>query len=585
MSFRLILSALFFSLCRADLIPFIQDESYDLGDFGSYPTQDFRSSPLKAPRVNILQSDPTCTSGSYIFLNPRGHKVPYPNPMILDEAGNLVWTLDGDLYGQTYNLNVQEHDGQQYLTFWGGNDAVGGHGEGYYYMLDSSYTQVRRLDAHGPINGDLHEFRFTDEGTALYTVYGITQMDLSPIGGPTSGWVWDGQIQEIDLKTGELLFEWKSTDHYSAEDTYHEYVSGGTSSHSPFDYFHINSIDKDPKGNYLISARYTHSITYIDGRTGDIIWQLGGKKNQFKDLTDGRATNFAYQHDAHWHDNYTTVTVFDNGAESGKYTAEYSRGLRIKLDQQRMLAELQTEYVNPQHIISSSQGSLQVLPNGNVLLGYGYNGAFTEFSEDGAVLCDTHFAAASSFESGDVQSYRALKYKWSATPITSASINIEGQSVFVSWNGATDVHRWVLQNADYADADTHGWYPVQTVERSGFETELRYGDSVKKYVRVLALDKEGTVLGVSGIGSARFEKTDQSGIMSTVSIKNADAVPLLLLVIALGIGSAATAAVWGVMAWRKRKEWTKYQHLRGEDAEDVDVETVHLDTRQFTVRS
>ena len=68
-------------------------------------------------------------------MNPRGHQVPDPNPVILDGAGNLVWTLPGKPYGQTYNFNVQELDGEQYLTFWGGDDAIGGHGQGSYYMV------------------------------------------------------------------------------------------------------------------------------------------------------------------------------------------------------------------------------------------------------------------------------------------------------------------------------------------------------------------------------------------------------------------------------------------------------------------
>lgn len=139
-SIRATLSSLLFfaALAPADLIPYIADEAYDHGDFGSYPYQEYQSSALKGPRVNILATSDRCSGGDdeFIFLNPRGRRVvPGPNPMILDQAGNLVWTLDGKPYGETYNLNVQEWNGEQYLTFWGGNDAVGGHGQGYYYMV------------------------------------------------------------------------------------------------------------------------------------------------------------------------------------------------------------------------------------------------------------------------------------------------------------------------------------------------------------------------------------------------------------------------------------------------------------------
>lgn len=391
-------------------------------------------------------------------------------------------------------------------------------------QFDSTYTQVRQISSVGPIQGDLHEFRFTRNGTALLSIYEITPADLSPIGGPSDGWVWDGSFQEIDLATGALLFTWKSTDHYSINETYHMWNGGGGESAStPFDYFHINSVDKDEHGNYLISARYTHSITYIDGRTGAILWQLGGRRNSFTDLSGGLATNFAWQHDARWLDashnaSSGTITLFDNGAEAGHATAEASRGMRVTLDFFAMTAHLDRQYAHPTApILSSSQGSMQVLPNGNVLVGFGYAGAYTEFSPNAVVLCDTHFGAASSFDSGDVQSYRVRKQRWVGRPLTKPDIAVQGSSVYVSWNGATEVHRWVLQEADWAQMDGaesgeegfegelgEAWWPVQTVEKAGFETELRFGVSVRRFVRVLALDSEGRVLGASEPGGTRL---------------------------------------------------------------------------------
>lgn len=138
-SIRSTLSSLLFlaAYAHADLIPYIADEAYDRGTFGSYPSQGYQSSELRGPRVNILTSSDRCyNNDTLVFLNPRGHNVvPGPNPMILDQAGNLIWTLDGREFGETYNLNVQEWNGEQYLTFWGGDDTVGGHGQGYYYMV------------------------------------------------------------------------------------------------------------------------------------------------------------------------------------------------------------------------------------------------------------------------------------------------------------------------------------------------------------------------------------------------------------------------------------------------------------------
>ncbi len=143
------------------------------------------------------------------------------------------------------------------------------------------------------LDGDLHDFRITEEGTAIFTVYQVVTTDLNSLGKHLpNGEVWDCLIQEIDLATGELIFQWRALDHYAVTDTYRDIGDDGPIGRA-FDFFHMNSITKDLKGNYLTSSRYMHSITYINGKTGEVIWVLGGKRNMFKDLSKGKATNFA----------------------------------------------------------------------------------------------------------------------------------------------------------------------------------------------------------------------------------------------------------------------------------------------------
>ncbi|KAK7543465.1 arylsulfotransferase [Phyllosticta paracitricarpa] len=595
------------TLGRADLIPFIADKNYDDGVLGSYPMQDFKSTRIRAPWLNIMASSPRCDDdGQYIFLNPRGRAVPEANPMILDSAGTLVWTLDGKNHGETYNLGVQEYKGEQYLTFWGGNDAVGGHGEGLYYEFDSHYNQIREISSVGLVNGDLHEFYFTDNATAIFSVYEKSLFDLTPLGGPENAWVWDGSFQEIDLETGELLFQWKSTSYYTAEDCYHKYAGGGTSPDAPFDYYHINSVQKDEKGNYLVSARYTHSVSYIDGKTGQVLWQLGGKRNNFIDLSEGRATNFRWQHDAQFHENGTIITLFDNGAEAGLFESEYSRGMRIRIDTDAMTAQLETEYINPQHTLSSSQGSMQVLENGNVLVGFGYDAVYTEFSANGVALCDVHFAAQSSWETGDVQSYRVRKHAWVGRPTSKPDLVVEGSSAYVSWNGATEVHRWVLEESDYVQIDGalagdaasvkgfegdvgEAWFPVQTVEKVGFETELRFGVEVKKYVRVVALDKDGRVLAASLPGTTRLD-VDVAGtpqIYFGFRIQDSDSTPLVILICLGTLATAILGVVNAGLAYRRKLDRVAFQKLLADEANDVvevgDEEQALLDRRLYAV--
>jgi hypothetical protein len=273
----------------------------------------------------------------------------------------------------------------------------------------------------------------------------------------------------------------------------------------------MNSIDKDPKGNYIVSSRFLHTVTYISGETGEIIWVLGGKRNNFKDLSDGAATGFMYQHDARWQDDYTTITLFDNGAEDGHWVEPYTRGMRIKIDQEAMTAELVNEYVNPNHIFAISQGSLQVLPNSNVLMGYGNTGAMTEYAANGTVLCDVHFGPQAWFGAGDIQSYRTYKFDWVGRPDTKPDVQIlpseDGSnltSLYVSWNGDTEVRRWILQATN--DVEDERWKVIDDEERDGFETQLTIKSDAPHYVRVKGVDGNGKYLVESDPWNWRQEK-------------------------------------------------------------------------------
>jgi hypothetical protein len=371
-----------------------------------------------------------------------------------------------------------------------------------------------KIGAAGGLSGDLHEFRITKQGTAIFTVYEIVERDLTSLGKHFNGPVWDCLIQEINIATGELIFQWRALDHYNLTDTYRP-IDGDGENGRAFDFFHMNSIEKDPKGNYLTSSRYMHSITYINGSTGAVIWILGGKRNMFKDLSSGQATNFAYQHDARWSDDYTSITMFDNGVDDPHPRIADTRGLRLHIDQEAMTVELLTTYTNPHHIHGISQGSFQTIDSGNVIMGYGNTAAFTEYAYDGTVLCDTHFGPESRFGSADVQSYRVYKFKWHASPRTDPDVAIlkkedeaNAWSFYVSWNGATEVREWVLQGSDEgnAGADDGYWSDLVSREKDEFEEEFKLEPSYPRYLRAVALDKDGKRLGVGGPLDSREEK-------------------------------------------------------------------------------
>jgi len=124
--------------CLADQQAFVNDDRYNKGDYGHFPHQTFFSRDgIESPRPNFMKPFTNCDDGSYLFVSLRGNFAE-SKPYILDPAGNLIWTFD-HYVGEVYNLQVQEYEGKPYITYWAGDDSVGGHGAGKYYMLDEHY--------------------------------------------------------------------------------------------------------------------------------------------------------------------------------------------------------------------------------------------------------------------------------------------------------------------------------------------------------------------------------------------------------------------------------------------------------------
>ncbi|KAH9828456.1 Arylsulfotransferase (ASST) [Teratosphaeria destructans] len=485
---------------------------YSTAVYGLYPERSYVSSDLTSPDVHMVRWDPVCEASGFTLLAMDGPSIDKLGPMVLDARGDLVWT--SDQYGHAANLKVQTYQGQNYLTFWAG-EKLEESGQGQYYMVDSSYNLFKTVSAVGQdLYGDLHEFKVTGNGTALITIYDRTHVDL----GPTAmfdtvdgdGLIVDGIFQELDISTNELLFEWRASQHFDSTYFHHSYgskVNGETA----FDYFHINSVDKDSKGNYLVSLRHLYMLVYIDGRTGVILWAVGGNAEDFEDVSDGAATDFEWQHDARWVDEQTgLISLFDNGIARHHYEdAECSEGRLIKLDLEHRTAELIRSYRSLHDISSASQGSVQMLPaeiagaDPRVFVGWGSSAAYSEFSFDGTLLCETHFAPSISFYFERAKSYRAIKaQEWVALPESWDPVaKMKGNGIFVSWNGATVVAFWVLQAAVAAsngDADKEELVleDVLKVEKRGFETRIQIPrhHGLRKLYRVAALDADGKVL-------------------------------------------------------------------------------------------
>jgi len=434
----------------------------------------FRSRPDLRPPAVTVRTRANGRAPGHVFISPKLGKGQH-GPLIVDDMGRPVWFRNG-LYA--LNFRVQEYRGEPVLTWWEG-EPTPRPSVGVNVMLDGSYREVKRVQAGNGFKANQHDFLLSPQGTALITVYDLVDQDLSYLGGPVGGKVIEGIVQEVDVETGEVLFEWHSLDHVDVEESYIDNY------YSPqLDYFHINSIDVDHDDNLLISARNTSAIYKIDRKSGEVMWRLGGKKSDFE---MGKGTRTFWQHDARRHED-GTISIFDNGAHPRVHLQ--SRGIVVDLDEDSMEATMVREYTRPDGLVSTSQGNMQVLPNGNVVVGWGSEPAVSEFSRDGELLFDA------SFPTG-CESYRAFRLPWKGRPTDTPALAVGRSShdrvtLHASWNGATEVESWEVLSGPHPDR----LEPLGAVPRDGFETVM-LAQTRDPYLAVRATDDSGQILGTS----------------------------------------------------------------------------------------
>ena len=443
----------------------------------------FRSRPdLKPPAVEVTRASGRTAEGYLFAAAKNGPGESYPaqdGPMILDGEGRLVWFRPVEAEERdAMDFKAQQYRGEPVLTWWEGVHA--GYGRGEYVIADSSYREIRRLRAGNGYAGDHHEFLLTSRGTALVTIYHETPADLSAAGGREEDVVVDGIAQELDVETGEVLFEWHSLEHVDVAESYYELTPD---LEEPYDYFHINSVEEDGPDHLLVSARRTSTVYRIDRRTGEIAWRLGGKRSDFE---MGENARFAFQHDARRQPD-GTITLFDN---KGEAMDEPSRGVRLRLDEGAMTAELVAEYAVPEDPFATYQANVQQLSNGNVFVGWGSAPFFSEHAKAGELLFEARFPE-------EVESYRAFRFPWRGSPETRPDLSAEfgsgeGVTLYASWNGATEVETWEV----LAGPDADGLEVVGSAPRRGFETKIS-ARTGRPFVAVRAKDGAGRELGTS----------------------------------------------------------------------------------------
>ena len=439
----------------------------------------FASRPdLHPPKLDTVIPARNVAPGD-IFLTPSG-PIPQTGPLIVDDRGQPVW-FEPTPNARTLNLAVHTYQDKPVLTWFEGTATANGYGQGVFVIADDNYREIARVHAGNGYAGDLHDFEITPQGTALFMIYSRVHADASAVGGAKDQSVIDAVVQEVDIPTGAVLFEWHSLGTIGLQESYQRLPKGTSTA---YDYVHPNSVALDTDNSVLISGRHTSSVFKVDRATGALVWRLGGKQNNFS-MGDG--TGFAWQHDVRRQAD-STLTVFDNGA-SASTKARPSRGLVLRVNEHSMTVRLVREYKNPHGSTATSQGDFQTLANGDFLAGWGNLPEYSEFAADGTMLADTRLPAGAS-------SYRAFRFSWTGHPVDAPSAVAvrAGADVAVSasWNGATEIATWrVLAGSSAGELEA-----VRTAPRDGFETTVHVTTG-EPYVAMQAIDSSGGVLGTS----------------------------------------------------------------------------------------
>jgi hypothetical protein len=433
---------------------------------------------IHPPLVWMNGTDPDPRSSGDIFADVHRTYV-QAGPLILNPVGQLVWFNPLPNRQAAFNTEMQTYKGNQVLTYWEGYSG-GGYGNGYDVILDHHYQTVATVHAGDGYQADLHEFQILPNGDALITAYAdIPNVNLTSVGGPKSGVVIDNIIQEVNIATGHVDWEWHAYGHVDLRETYAGKPSANTKT-NPYDFFHINSVQMLPNGNLLVSARNMWTVYEINMQTGKIPYNFGGKNYWSFKFEPG--ANYEWQHDATMQPD-GTMTVFDDA--DGNYKSEsQSRALRLSINYSTHRLSLVHAYTHNPGLLASSQGSVQVLSDGNTFVGWGAEPYMTEFwKRTGQQRFNLHY-------SPPMESYRAYRFNWWGQPLTPPNIataaTSQGTRVYASWNGATDVASWRV----LAGPSATQLVPVGTFPKTGFETKM-WVRNAEPYFAVQALGSGG----------------------------------------------------------------------------------------------
>ena len=371
----------------------------------SAPAAALAQAPTTPPQLTFLTPNGPQGRGD-IFITPTGDTSTYANgPEILSSTNKVIWFHAIPQGLTAADFRTQTYRGQRVLTFWQGT-GFGGLSTGTDYIYNDRYQQIASVNAGNGLSADGHEFLITPWNTALILAYTTATANLTSIGGPANQTVINGVVQEIDITTGKVLFQWNSADHVPYSQSEQPLPASAS---TPWDWFHINAVHIAKGGSLLIDARDTWTTYDVNRHTGKIRWQLGGKDSSFAikaapgQPLDSANEIFSWQHDPE-QVGRNTFTFFDNDS-TGAPLLPYSRAVTVRLNFRAKTATLVASDNQPEGLSAASQGNAQTTRNGDLFVGWGALPYFSEFSPSGKLLFNAEFPAG-------VNTYRAYQLPW-----------------------------------------------------------------------------------------------------------------------------------------------------------------------------
>jgi arylsulfotransferase ASST len=487
--------------------------SAPVGAFTTKGAYKFVSAPgLHPPKLKVLKHKSGLAAGDFLVANLPNEAAPGPmtgegGPLILDKNLQPVWVDGVGTRVAAANLQQENYEpcgiatcAEPVLVWWEGLvNSRGVTTRGKVLVDDQHYRRVATVSAKAPWVISLHDASIVGANIWVTAYRTVKNQNLAPYGGAKKAPVLDVALQEYNLKTGKLLRSWDALN-----PGHKAHVPLSASKQSPptakqskagdaWDAYHLNSVQALRDGNILVSMRNTWAVYLINPVTGQILWTLGGKHSTLR--LSGKA-KFAWQHDAQLTNPNSTgigtgeeLTVFDDNCcevlRSGGLGNPNgpSRGLVLRLNTVSKTASLVRSFTHKPPLNVAFLGSTQLVTGGNAVVGWGSLPYLSEFTRSGSEILFAKWP-------GKDESYRALfTNTWVGMPDYAPSAEVKNTTVYVSWNGATQVAKWRV----LAGSSSSHLKAVTTQARGGFETAIKLSKSYKSY-EVQALDSKGAVL-------------------------------------------------------------------------------------------